>query len=61
MITSKNYTFYIATTPGKLRKLIVPAYLLHGIAALALIGAITVAAAVGSYSRMLWKVGNYNA
>lgn len=61
MISGKNYTFYIATTPGKLRKLIVPAYLLHGLAVLAIIGSITVAAAVGSYSRMLWKIGNYNA
>ncbi len=61
MISGKNYTFYIATTPGKLRKLIVPAYLLHGLAVLALIGSITVAAAIGSYSRMLWKIGNYNA
>jgi septal ring factor EnvC (AmiA/AmiB activator) len=61
VISGKNYTFYIATTPGKLRKLIVPAYLLHGLAVLAIIGGITVAAAVGSYSRMLWKVGNYNA
>jgi murein DD-endopeptidase MepM/ murein hydrolase activator NlpD len=61
VISGKNYTFYIASTPGKLRKLVVPAYLLHGIAALALIGSITVVAAVGSYSRMLWKVGNYNA
>jgi len=57
----KSYTFYIASTPGKLRKVIVPAYVLHGIAVLALIGAISVTAAVGSYSRMLWKVGNYNA
>ena len=39
MITSKNYTFYIATTPGKLRKLVVPAYLLHSLAVLAVIGA----------------------
>jgi murein DD-endopeptidase MepM/ murein hydrolase activator NlpD len=61
VISGKNYTFYIASTPGKLRKLIVPAYALHGLAALALIGSITVVAAVGSYSRMLWKVGNYNA
>ena len=61
MISGKNYTFYIATTPGKLRKLIVPAYLLHGLAVLAIIGSITVAVAVGSYSRMLWKVANYNA
>src|SRR6201998_1547546 len=57
----KSYTFFIASTPGKLRKVIVPAFVLHGIAVLALIGAISVAAAVGSYSRLLWKVGNYNA
>lgn len=57
----KTYTFFIASTPGKLKKLIVPAYMLHGIAVLAIIGGITVVAAAGSYSRMLWKVGNYNA
>jgi murein DD-endopeptidase MepM/ murein hydrolase activator NlpD len=34
---------------------------LHSLAVLALIGAVTVVAAIGSYSRMLWKVGNYNA
>src|SRR3974390_990589 len=61
MISSKNYTFYIASTPGQLRKMVVPAYVLHGLAALAIIGSITVVAAVGSYSRMLWKVANYNA
>ena len=61
MIKGKSYTFFIASTPGKLRKLIVPAYALHGLAVLALIGMITVVAAAGSYTRMLWKVGNYNA
>jgi len=61
VISGKNYTFYIASTPGQLRKLVVPAYLLHCLAVLAIIGIITVAGAVGSYSRMLWKVGNYNA
>src|SRR5690349_484679 len=61
VIKGKSYTFFIASTPGKLRKLVIPAYVLHGVAALALIGMITVTAAVGSYSRMLWKVGNYNA
>jgi murein DD-endopeptidase MepM/ murein hydrolase activator NlpD len=61
VISTKNYTFYIASAPGQLKKLIVPAYILQGIAALAIIGSITVLAAVGSYSRMLWKVGNYNA
>src|SRR5208337_317392 len=60
-MTGKNYTFFIASTPGQIRKLIVPAYLLHGLAVLAIIGAVTVAVAIGSYSRMLWKVGNYNA
>ncbi len=57
----KSYTFFIASTPGQLRKVVVPAYLLHGIAVLAIIGSITVTVAVGAYSRMLWKVGNYNA
>src|SRR5271168_3753539 len=60
-MTSKSYTFFIASTPGKLRKLIVPAYVLQTLAALVIIGGITVTVAVGSYSRMLWKVGNYNA
>src|SRR5215468_8673465 len=57
----KKYTFFIASTPGQLRKLVVPAYVLHALAVLVVIGGITVMAAVGSYSRMLWKVGNYNA
>jgi murein DD-endopeptidase MepM/ murein hydrolase activator NlpD len=59
-MSGKNYTFYIAS-PGKMRKVIVSAYLLHGLVILALIGSVTVTAAVASYSRMLWKVGNYNA
>jgi murein DD-endopeptidase MepM/ murein hydrolase activator NlpD len=57
----KTYTFFIASTPGKLKKLIIPAYVLHAVVVLALIGGITVVAAAGSYTRMLWKVGNYNA
>ncbi len=58
----KSYTFFIAAnTPGRMRKLRVPVYALHLIVALAVVGGITVLAAVGSYSRMLWKVGNYNA
>src|SRR6516164_7932733 len=57
----KSYTFFIASTPGKFRKVVLPAYLLHSVAILALIGAVSVTAAVTSYSRMLWKVGNYNA
>jgi murein DD-endopeptidase MepM/ murein hydrolase activator NlpD len=43
-----------------MRKVSVPVYALHLLAILAVVGGITVAAAVGSYSRMLWKVGNYN-
>jgi murein DD-endopeptidase MepM/ murein hydrolase activator NlpD len=35
-------------------------YLLHLLAVLAVVGGITVLAAAGSYTRMLWKVGNYN-
>jgi murein DD-endopeptidase MepM/ murein hydrolase activator NlpD len=57
----KTYTFFIASTPGRLNKLIIPAYALHALAVLALIGSVTVVAATASYSRMLWKVGNYNA
>ncbi|MBZ5703701.1 MAG: hypothetical protein LAN84_17860, partial [Acidobacteriia bacterium] len=61
MFKGKSYTFYVASSPGHLRKMTVSAYVLQGIAVLALIGSISVAAAVASYSRMLWKVGNYNA
>jgi murein DD-endopeptidase MepM/ murein hydrolase activator NlpD len=60
-MSGKHYTFYIASSPGQMRKHIVPAYLLHALAVLAMIGGLTVTFAVGSYSRMLWKVGNYNA
>ena len=51
----KTYTFYIASTPGKMQKLVIPAYVLHVVAVLALIGSVTVVAAAGSYSRMLWR------
>ena len=50
----KTYTFYIASTPGKMQKLVIPAYVLHAVAVLALIGSVTVVAAAGSYSRMVW-------
>jgi murein DD-endopeptidase MepM/ murein hydrolase activator NlpD len=56
------YTFYIASNrKGTLRKLSVPLYVLHLLAILAVVGGVTVLAAAGSYTRMLWKVGNYNA
>jgi murein DD-endopeptidase MepM/ murein hydrolase activator NlpD len=46
---------------GTMRKISVPMYALHLLAILAVVGGITVVAAVGSYSRMLWKVGDYNS
>ncbi len=58
----KSYTFFIASNaPGSVRKVRVPAYALHLLVLLAIVGGVTVLAAVGSYTRMLWKVGNYNA
>jgi murein DD-endopeptidase MepM/ murein hydrolase activator NlpD len=55
------YTLYVASTRrGTLRKITVPVYVLHLLAVLAVVGGITVVAAAGSYTRMLWKVGNYN-
>ena len=56
------YTVYVASTrKGTLRKINVPVYVLYLLAALAVVGGVTVFAAAGSYTRMLWKVGNYNA
>lgn len=58
----ETYTFLVASNRrGTIRKITVPFYALHALAALSFVGAITVAAAFGSYGRMLWKVGNYNA
>jgi len=55
------YTLFIASTrKGTLRKITVPVYVLHLLALLAVVGGVTVLAAAGSYTRMLWKVGNYN-
>ena len=59
---SETYTLFVASNRrGTVRRVSVPFYALHVLAVLAVVGGITVAAAVGSYSRMLWKVGNYNA
>lgn len=58
----KHYTFFIASsTSGGMRRVRVPGYILHFLAALAIVGGITVTAAVGSYSRMLWKASSYNS
>jgi murein DD-endopeptidase MepM/ murein hydrolase activator NlpD len=59
---SKQYTFFIASSAsGGMRRVRVPVYILHFFALLAIVGGITVAAAVGSYSRMLWKASSYNS
>jgi murein DD-endopeptidase MepM/ murein hydrolase activator NlpD len=58
----ETYTFFMASNRrGTMRKVSVPVYALHLLAILAVVGGVTVAAAVGSYSRMLWKVGDYNS
>lgn len=57
----KSYTFFIASNAsGGMRRIRVPFYILHLLSALAIVGGITVIAAMGSYSRMLWKATNYN-
>jgi murein DD-endopeptidase MepM/ murein hydrolase activator NlpD len=59
---TKYYTFFIASnTSGGMRRVQIPFYVLHLLVALAVVGSITVAAGVGSYSRMLWKATNYNS
>lgn len=56
------YTLYFATSDARsVRKVQVPLYAIHGLVILALVGAVTLTAAVGSYTRMLLKVANYNA
>src|SRR5579863_4764425 len=56
------YTFFVASNrKGSFRKITLPGYVLHMVAILAVVGGVTVLAAAGSYTRMLWKVGNYNA
>src|ERR1700693_3867459 len=55
------YTFFVASSrKGSFRKITLPGYVLHLVAILAVVGGVTVLAAAGSYTRILWKVGNYN-
>lgn len=62
MMKPEAYTFFVASSrKGSLRKITLPGYVLHLVAILAAVGGVTVLAAAGSYTRMLWKVGNYNA
>src|ERR1700680_4203487 len=56
------HTFFVASNrKGSFRKITLPGYVLHLVAILAVVGGATVLAAAGSYTRMIWKVGNYNA
>lgn len=58
---SKFYTFLIASSnEGRVRRVRVPHTIVHLLALLVVVGGVTVFAAMTSYSRMLWKVANYN-
>ena len=58
----QTYTLFVASNHrGSVRRITVPLYAVHVLAVLAVVGGITVMAAVASYTRMLWKVGNYDA
>ncbi|MHB8755713.1 MAG: M23 family metallopeptidase [Candidatus Acidiferrales bacterium] len=58
----KSYTFLIASSDsGNMRRLRIPHYLVHLLAVLVIVGGVTVVAAFGSYSRLLWKVTAYNS
>ncbi len=57
----KPFTFLLVSgESGSLRKVRIPFYALHLLALFAVVGGITVLAAVGSYGRMLWKAASYN-
>lgn len=57
-----SYTFIaVSSNRGQLRKVKIPFYAMYFLALLAVVGGATVFAAIGSYSRMLWKASSYNA
>lgn len=59
---NKHYTFFVASSSsGAVRRMRIPVYALHVLGIFVIIGGITVLAAVGSYSRMLWKAASYNS
>lgn len=61
-MNGKFYTFFIASSDsGGVRRLRIPHYVVHLLLLLVIVGGVTVGAALGSYTRMLWKVTNYNA
>ena len=58
----KSYTFFlVSNASGAMKRIRVPFYVMHVLAILAVVGGITVAAGMGSYSRMLWKAASYNS
>ena len=58
----ETYTLFVASNRrGTMRRIRVPFYALYLLAALATVGGITVAAALASYTSLLWKAGDYNA
>jgi len=58
----QTYTLFVASNHrGRVRRITIPLYVLHLLIVLSLVGGITIAVAVASYTRMLWKVGDYNA
>ena len=59
---TRYYTFIVATDRrGHLRKIRVSAYVVHLLVVAAFVGAVTIVAALSSYTRMLWKAASYNA
>jgi murein DD-endopeptidase MepM/ murein hydrolase activator NlpD len=59
---NKSYTFFIASSAsGGMRRVRIPFYAVPLLMLLAIVGGITIAAGVGSYSRMLWKAASYNS
>ena len=59
---SKSFTFIVVSSDrGQLRRVKVPLYALYLLALFVLVGGVTVLAATGSYTRMLWKATSYNA
>jgi hypothetical protein len=58
----QHYTFFIASSAsGNVRRVRVPFYALPFLVILAIVGTMTVAAAIGSYSRVFWKATSYNS
>jgi len=57
----ETYTLFVASNRrGTMRKITVPFYALHILAVLAIVGGVSVTAAVGSYTRMLLKTASFN-